>query len=169
MPTSLYHGRLEGWVRIRVAGQTDWKRLWMIVSAGGHTQDAASVSSADHGPGSLPAAKKKRISSIFGGGRDHSPPHQAPFRPMIQMYASNKPKDKRKAIMTMRDVRQAFAVYPERPEFISSSTLFKLEGLLGDEDLTGHFRNREGWLLVMPELEGINTRASEMLKWLTGE
>lgn len=88
---------------------------------------------------------------------------------MIQLFMSNKPKDKKKAVMTMRDVRQAFAVYPERPEFISSSTLLKLEGLMGDEDLPGQFRNREGWLLVMPELEGINTRASEMLKWLLGE
>lgn len=88
---------------------------------------------------------------------------------MIQVFPSNKPKDKRKALMTVRDVRQAFAVYPERPEFISSSTLLKLEGLLGDEELPGQFRNREGWLLVMPELEGSNTMASEMLKYLTGE
>lgn len=87
---------------------------------------------------------------------------------MIQLFISNKPKDKKKALLTVRDVRQAFAVYPERPEFISRSTLMKVEGLLGDEDLAAQFRNREGWLLVMPELEGINTKASEMLKWLIG-
>lgn len=88
---------------------------------------------------------------------------------MIQLFSSNKPKDKKKAVLTVRDVKQAFAVYPERPEFISRSTLMKVEGLLGDEDLAAQFKNREGWLLVMPELEGINTRASEMLKWLIGE
>ena len=114
--------------------------------------------------------RKKRISSLFGGSRDDPPVLRlAPQRPTIQLYPSNKHKDKKKPQLTVRDVKQAFAVYPERPEFISRSTLFKLEGLLGDEDLAANFRNREGWLLVMPELEGLNTRAAEMLKWLVGE
>ncbi|OBZ72527.1 hypothetical protein A0H81_07601 [Grifola frondosa] len=63
-PTTLTNGRMEGWVRIRIAGQTDWKRMWMVVTAAGHTgpQDGSSVSSVDHNnrPGS-PAPKKKRF------------------------------------------------------------------------------------------------------------
>lgn len=139
----------------------------MVVSAGHNLTENSSVSSNDPGPSML---RKKRISSLFGGGRDDHPALRlTPQRPTIQLYSSNKTKDRKKAQLTVRDVKQAFAVYPERPEFISRSTLFKLEGLLGDEDLAATFKNREGWLLVMPELEGLNTRASEMLKWLIGE
>lgn len=88
---------------------------------------------------------------------------------MISLYISNKPKDKKKAVLTMRDVTQAFAVYPERPELITRSTLVKVEGLLGDEEAASVMRSREGWLLIMPELEGGLLQSVEMLKWITGE
>lgn len=146
---------MEGWVRIRVAGQTDWKRMWMVVSAASQSEGPA----APYGDN-----RKKRMSSLFS--RDQS--EDLPPRPVLSLYASSKPKDKKKALLTLKDVTQAFAVYPERPELINRSTLMKLEGLLGDEETAGGMRGREGWLLVMPELEAGNTQASEMLKWLVG-
>ncbi|EKM58341.1 uncharacterized protein PHACADRAFT_90445 [Phanerochaete carnosa HHB-10118-sp] len=162
MHTPLRDGRMEGWIRIRVAGQTDWKLLWMVISAGAHSSDAGVVELRSPSPTVL---RKKRISSLFS--RDQSPPRvPAPARPMLQLFMSNKPKDRREAVLTVRDVSQAFAVYPERPELISRSTLLKIEGMLGDEEVAGAMRNREGWLLVMPELKGNGARASEMLKWL---
>lgn len=166
-PSPLHRGRMEGWVRVRLAGQTDWKRLWMVISAAGVHHDGSSVSSADVRPGSPPAPRKKRISNLFS--REHSPPRsKEPSKPILQLFSSPKPKDKKKAILTFRDVIQAFAVYPERPELISRSTLIKLEGLLGDEEVAGYMKNKEGWLLLMPEAEGGNGRASDMLKWLIG-
>ncbi|KAI0367809.1 hypothetical protein BV20DRAFT_970135 [Pilatotrama ljubarskyi] len=167
-PSPLMNGRLEGWVRIRIAGQTDWKKLWMVVSAGsqvGHP-DHASVSSIGHErPESPTAPRKKRMSHLFS--REKSPTRShLPARPVIQLFASSRPKDKKKALLTMRSVSQAFAVYPERPELISRSTLMKLEGQLGDEEMAGVLKMREAWLLVMPELEGQNMRASEMLRWI---
>jgi CCR4-NOT transcriptional complex subunit CAF120 len=30
--TALVKGRMEGWVRVRVMGGTDWKRLWLVLS-----------------------------------------------------------------------------------------------------------------------------------------
>lgn len=170
-PTPLVHRRMEGWVRIRVAGQTDWKRLWMVISAAGghHLQDGSSMSSAEGGPRPVSpnAPRRKRISQIFM--RDHSPPQSnLPAKPLIHFFQSPKPRDRKKAVLTMREVTQAFAVYPERPELISRSTLMKLEGYLGDEEIAANMRLREGWLLIMPELEGTNTRASEMLKFLIG-
>jgi CCR4-NOT transcriptional complex subunit CAF120 len=69
----------------------------------------------------------------------------------------------------MSQVTQVFAVYPERPELISRSTLMKLEGLMGDEHTAGGMKGREGWLLVMPEIEGGLNQASEMLKWVVGQ
>jgi CCR4-NOT transcriptional complex subunit CAF120 len=91
------------------------------------------------------------------------------MKPLLALYASPRPKDKKHPLLTLREVSQAFAVYPERPELINRSTLMKLEGLIGDEEMAGTMKRREGWLLVMPELEAGNTQASEMLKWLVGE
>ena len=170
-PTPLANGRLEGWVRIRIAGQTDWKRQWMVISAGnplGHP-DQGSISEQGHDrPESPNAPRKKRMSNLFSRDKNPGQPN-LPARPMIQIFSSNRPRDKKKALLTIRSVSQAFAVYPERPELISRSTLMKLEGQLGDEEMAGVLKMREAWLLVMPELEGANTRASEMLRWIIGE
>lgn len=113
--------------------------------------------------------KKKRMSSLFS--RDQSPPRStSPSKPTITMYAGPKPRERKKPWLTLREVTQAFAVYPERPELITRSTLIKLEGLLGDEELAQSMKSREGWLLFMPELEGTSTNhAAEMLKWVIGK
>lgn len=167
-PSPLINGKMEGWVRIRIAGQVDWKRMWMVVSVGGHVSDGSSVSSVDHRPGSpTTPRRKKRISDLFVKERSpvRAPP---PAKPSIYLVASPKPKDRKQPLLTMTGVFQAFAVYPERPELISRSTLMKLEGVFGDEDMAGGMKLKEGWLMVLPEFEGQNIRASEMLKWLIG-
>ena len=160
---------MEGWVRIRIAGQTDWKRLWMLVTAGerpGHP-DHPSISSVPESPNE---PRKRRMSHLFSRDKGPTPnPNNLPARPMIQLFPGPRPKDRRKALLTMRAVSQAFAVYPERPELISRSTLMKLEGQLGDEEMVGALSMREAWLLVMPDLESGTTRPAEMLSWLTGE
>ncbi len=69
----------------------------------------------------------------------------------------------------MGHVSQVFAVYPERPELITRSTLIKIEGFLGDDELAGEWRSREGWLLLMPEVETGKLASLEMLKWLIGK
>ena len=142
----------------------------MVIASAGVSQEPAPTSPpAENRPNSPSAPKKNRISQLFS--REPTTPTQQtiPSKPVIQVFASPKPKDKKRALLTFRDVAQAFAVYPERPELISRSTLMKLEGVFGDEEMVGAMRNREAWLLVMPELEANNTRASEMLKWLIGE
>lgn len=155
------HGRMEGWVRIRIAGQTDWKRLWMVIIAG--ASDSASTRS------SSPATpRKRRMSALFTGGSQDNGKQAGAHGPIMVLLASPKPKDKKKPVLTITNIRQAFAVYPERPELISRSTLMKLEGSIGEEETAAAMRGREGWLLVMPELESGNTQASEMLKWMIG-
>ncbi|KAF7312415.1 PH domain-containing protein [Mycena indigotica] len=155
-PSTLINGRMEGWVRLRIAGQVDWKKVWMSVSA-----------SADAIPQLQDAPRtKKRMSNLFSS-KDHAMPDTPlPPRPIIAIYPGPKPKERKKAILTIHTVSQAFAVYPERPELISRSTLIKLEGLIGDEDTAGEMARREGWLLIMPELEGGLGQAEEMLKWI---
>ena len=161
-PTTLVRGRMEGWARIRIAGQTDWKRVWMVVSA---SVDGAEASATTLAPN--PTLKKKRMSNLFS--RDQTA-HQptGPTKASISMYSSPKPKDRRRALLTVTDITQVFSVYPERPELISRSTLIKVEGLLGDEEIAAGMRSREGWLLVMPELDPTGGQAAEMLKWIVG-
>nr|VWO94771.1 Sensor histidine kinase RcsC (EC [Ganoderma boninense] len=167
-PSTLVNGRLEGWVRIRIAGQTDWKRMWMVISAGsgtaGHPDHASITSQGNERPESPNAPRRRRMSNLFS--REKTPVSNLPAQALIQAFTSPKPRDRKKALLTMHTVSQAFAVYPERPELISRSTLMKLEGKLGEEEVAGILKGREAWLLVMPELEGANTRASEMLRWL---
>ncbi|KAJ7030397.1 hypothetical protein C8F04DRAFT_732265 [Mycena alexandri] len=165
-PSTLQHGRMEGWVRIRIAGQTDWKKVWMSVTA------AADAAPSDAGAPSNSAGSrnKKRMSSLFGS-KEHNgvaggSGGPLPPKPVIAMFAGPKPKDRRKPLLTFHNVTQAFAVYPERPDLISRSTLIKLEGLIGDEETAGDMGRREGWLLIMPELEGGLGQAEEMLKWI---
>ncbi|KAF8349050.1 hypothetical protein F5887DRAFT_879230 [Amanita rubescens] len=157
VPSPLIRGKMEGWVRIRIAGQTDWKRLWMAVQAGA---DGGRPTSAifDSTPGVL---KKRRVSDLFS--RDPSPSHAGP---VVAFYLSNKPKDKKRPLLTLQNVTQAFAVYPERPELINRSTLIKVEGQFANEELAKEMVGREGWILIMPDLEGGNNQVGEMLKWI---
>lgn len=55
-------------------------------------------------------------------------------------------------------------------ELINLSTLIKVEGTLsgGREDFA-HGGTREGWMFVMPEVEGSALPPMEMLKWAVGE
>ena len=161
MPTTLVHGRMEGWARIRIAGQTDWKRVWLSVQEGTEGNDKP-VPAKTLAPPSA-TLKKKRI-SIFSRDNGQSP---LTSKPRIAMFTSPKPKDRKKPLMTMLNVTQAFGVYPERPELISRSTLIKIEGTFGDHDIAANLRLREGWVLIMPELEGTR-QAAEMLKWIIG-
>ena len=156
-------GRREGWVRIRIAGQTDWKHLWMAVMAGSSNKEAPG---GPLRPGTPPEPQhRRRISSLFG--RDNNQP-PLPSAPLVAFYLSPKPKDRKKPFVTLRDVTQAFAVYPERPELINKSTLMKIEGTIGDEDVAMAMRGREGWILVMPELEAGVPQANETIRWLIG-
>jgi CCR4-NOT transcriptional complex subunit CAF120 len=156
---------MEGWVRIRIAGQTEWKKVWMSITA---AADAAPSNPND--ASSTQGRTKKRMSTLFSSNKDGGPPASPlPPKPVIAMFAGPRPKDRRKPILTFHNVTQAFAVYPERPDLISRSTLIKLEGLIGDEEAAGDMGRREGWLLVMPELEGGLGQAEEMLKWIVGE
>ncbi|KAF8575161.1 hypothetical protein K439DRAFT_764625 [Ramaria rubella] len=157
--TTLVKGRLEGQVKVRIAGQTDWKPFWMVLSSA--TDPSASAIPRPTSP--LTSRSKGRVSNLFS--RSQSPPPVGPSVPVISFYASQRPKDRKKALLTMRYVTQAFAVYPERPEVIQRSTLMKIEGVLGQEDLGGGMKGKGCWLMLMPETQQIFP-VYELLKWL---
>jgi len=153
---------MEGWAKIRIAGQTDWKRLWLVVQEGSDEQPQNGA-----GPTTL-VKKKKRMSSLFSSKDSASIHSLLPPKPVISMFASPKPKDRKRAALTVSSITQAFAVYPERPELISKSTLIKIEGTFGDEEMAQNLRTREGYIMFMPEVESSNGQPAEMLKWIVG-
>ena len=165
---------MEGWAKVRVGGTTEWQRIWFVVSVMG----AGNSGSIDAGrPGSPPGSgtgtiKRNRMSSIFGKGTSYNAAAQ-PVQPTITVYASDKIKDRKRPKYTITNITQAFAVYPERPEVIQTSTLFKIEGRVQDEEirLNEHERRpaKDGYLLVMPETDPTRAGSTEMLKWLVGQ
>ena len=111
------------------------------------------------------------MSTLFGGKEPEGLKPNLPSKPSIFMYAGQKPKERKKPLLTVTDVTQAFAVYPERPELIPRSTLIKVEGTFGDEDMAMTMKSREGWILIMPSLEHLGptgNHSAEMLKWVIG-
>ncbi|KZO90697.1 hypothetical protein CALVIDRAFT_388012 [Calocera viscosa TUFC12733] len=241
--TALTRGKLEGWVRIRLAGQVDWKRVYAIItsaydplqspnipgsaksstapaSAFAHAVNAqaphlSSAAGRAESPTRSPSVlTKRRMSGIFrssGGGSQNGGHGSAGIfgthvnakglvdgvaPPVIAFHATppqgRKPKP---PLLTLTHVTQAFSLYPERPEMISKSNLFKIEALLGtevdhstpspekgssktkgkvEERFAGKMAGREGWCIVQPEVgeEPNGQKASlvmDMLKWLVGE
>ena len=134
--------------------------MWMVLHA---SQDGTT----DDNPGS---PKRNRMSSLFGRAthQHNDSISSSGGKSNIALYLSQKSKDKKKAALLIENVTQVFAVYPERPELISRSTLIKIEGYFGDDELAGDWRQREGWLLLMPEAEPGKLGSLEMLKWLVG-
>lgn len=157
---------MEGWAKVRVGGTTEWQRIWFVVSA---TGGGGSIDAGRPSPGSGPGTIKRNRMSIFGKGSNHN--EFAP--PTVTLYTSEKTKDRKRPKYTLTNVTQAFAVYPERPEIIQSSTLFKIEGSVQDEEIkpNEHARRpaQDGYLLVMPEAEPTRPGSTEMLKWLVGQ
>ena len=148
----------------------------MCVSAGTVTVDTRSstdVTSVNSKTPMIPAPSSRNLSStrkpsianLFS--RDKT--QDLPERANISLYATSRGKDKKKPLITFDAVTQAFVVYPERPELISRSVLIKLEGTYGDGDMCSDMRYREGWMQLMPDLEGVRSVSGEMLKWLIGE
>lgn len=191
VPTTLVKGRMEGSVRVRVSGQTDWKQLWMVISSanpqasslnpmihnGGVGEDG-SINPRSSSPNTL---KKSKVGSVratmsmFG----KSKPSQSfsavgdrplPVRSEIAFYAAPTPVKNiapslGPPVFTVLAVHQAFGVYPERPELITKSTLIKVEGEIYSSDGS----MSEGWVMIMPEIAPGDTRTrpqDELLKYV---
>ncbi|KAH7341572.1 hypothetical protein B0J17DRAFT_765613 [Rhizoctonia solani] len=189
--TTLVKGQLEGWARVRVAGQTDWKRLWVVISAGssgypsgtqvGHQSTLSLTRTLSQGSPSTNTPKKGRLSGLFtrsshqhtpsnvSNNGDYSPIAPSGDIPYMHFFTGAKPKERKIPVLTVSSVTQAFAVYPERPDLITRSTLVKIEGRLGREEGAGAIKGTEAWVLIMPEVEsGQPAGPRKMLEWVVG-
>lgn len=104
--SDLVGGRLEGWVRVRVMGGTDWKRLWAVL----------------HQPGmeeSKEDEKKARRRSFFGKVDKESVPIQEPNTgvSMASFYLEPRtPKNKTMpAVLTITNITQAYVLFQPEP------------------------------------------------------
>jgi CCR4-NOT transcriptional complex subunit CAF120 len=109
------------------------------------------------------------MSSLFSSKPSSPPPPPiAITSPSIALYASEKPKDRKKPIIIMTDVKQAFAVYPERVELINVSTLIKIVGTVRLQDTAQGMKGVDGWLLLMPHHSKEVAPPTEMINWIIG-
>ena len=162
VPTTLVQGKMEGWAKIQIAGQTHSKRVWLVVQEGSGIEDDGTGIA-----GTGVHATMKRVSGLFS--RETTPSNPLPAKSLISMFTSPKPKDRKKPLLTVHGVTQAFAVYPERPEFINWSKVMKVEGTFGDDEMAATFRMREGWVWIIPEPENKVRQAAELVKWVVGK
>ena len=146
----------------------------MCLSAGSATLSSINAASTDSKSpligrnsrhSSYVAPKKRCISGLFSRDRLSVLPEQA----NISFYIGPQGKERKTPLLTFGAVTQAFAVYPERQYLVDVSTLIKLEGTYGEEDICGNMKRCEGWMLLMPDLEGADSASGEVVKWLIGE
>jgi CCR4-NOT transcriptional complex subunit CAF120 len=155
-------GQIQGHVWIRLAGQTDWRKLWMVVCQG--KQLPALPPSADQ-----PSSSHTRKSSLkFPFRKTHGRAVKSTADPIISFYSSQNSKEDENPVLTIRRITQTFAVFPHRQEWIKLSAIIKLEGTIGQEEMAQTMKGREGWLLMMPEVSSASHKSREMLKWITG-
>lgn len=183
---ALRAGRLEGWVRVRVMGGVEWKRLWLVLSRPASEAELRQKEESDD--------KKGRRKSFFGisvgsssdGGADNQEKDREVVQepntglPMASFYAEPRTAKNRTtpALLTLSNVTQAYAVFPERLEVMAQSNLMKAVGRIGGDMVTIEGRLRDsGWVLIMPEgVEGEDgvkgakgpTPLANMMKWVTG-
>jgi CCR4-NOT transcriptional complex subunit CAF120 len=108
-------------------------------------------------------SKKHLISGLFSQGKSPGLLERA----HISLQDGPRRNDKN-PVLAFEAVTQAFAIYPERPKLISNSTLFKLEGTYGDEQMCANMMGREGYMLLMSDSAGAQGVSWEMQKWLIG-
>ena len=140
-----YHGALGskgkygGWVRVRFSWSIKWQKCWCVVS------DTPSSWTAG---GGMNHAIHERI--LYKLSNKQS------LRGEARFYESRR-DPKNKPIAILGNVYAAYAVYPEKPFLVDSSTLIKVEGSLqpGKGIYTGMARPgeeyKDAFVLLMPE------------------
>jgi CCR4-NOT transcriptional complex subunit CAF120 len=163
-PSTLTDDRLEGYAKVKIAGQTHLMALWICVSTGG-TRGAV-ARSLEHNTWDSPSItpKKRRIPSLFSRNKSNDPPERA----NISLWDITPGKDRKNPLLTFEAVTRAFAIYPQQPDGTRHGTLIKLEGTYGNEEMCGKMKRREGWMLLLPGVRGVQSTTGAVLRLLVG-
>lgn len=164
-------GRFDGWLKVRLPGDTEWRRVWAVLVRGKPVNS----------PGSPDGGDKKKANkrgSLLSFGRKASVdlsaaedfPGEGAFS-TIAFYSQKPAKQREPPLCIAQHVFYASAIFPEAEALIDRSTLFKIEGtFLNPADGyktgwgVGGRAEKQGYALVMLEEGG----ASEMLQWIVG-
>ncbi|KAJ3356232.1 hypothetical protein GGF32_001553 [Allomyces javanicus] len=107
-------------VQVRYSGCAEWRKLWCVVYPADQPPPPPSSSRTSIlKRKSLALSASSSLASLAEPG------------PQIILYDSKKLK---RAVLTLTNIYQAYAVYPERPHLINLSMLGKLEGTVADHD-----------------------------------
>ncbi|CDW98656.1 hypothetical protein [Sporisorium scitamineum] len=177
----LVKGKMEGWLKARFMGSTEWKKVWMVLTdhkpdesefgakkkfwkLGSSASDRSSVLSINGVSTAAPGAP----GAPSNDGNDLPPPPGSNGAPGVASFFESK-KDK-KPFATLIYAAHAFAVYPSRPELVEGSSLFKIEGVFPFSTVLSatHRVRTTGWVMLMPELDTAGSKGAnaEMMKWL---
>lgn len=177
----LTKGKMEGWVKARFMGSTEWKKCWLVLSdhkpdgnegkkkfwklgGAGDRSSIMSTVTSNGPPGSAGGPPGTP------GGEMETPPGSNGAPGCAQFFENKKAK---KPFATLVYASHAFAVYPSRPELVEGSSLFKIEGAFPQSTVLSatHRIRSTGWAMLMPELEGSGSKGAnaEMMKWVIGE
>lgn len=174
--------RFEGWLKVRLPGETEWRRVWCVVHRGSNVPTRANALNGDTSgtPATTPAEEKKsRRSSLLSFGvkkekKDEISLEDVPGSGAVStlLFYDHKPTKKDQPVCIAQHVYYASAVFPESEQLMEHSTLFKIEGtFLSPHDKytaagwgAGGRGDKQGFALVM--LEEGNYR--DMLYWIVG-
>lgn len=162
----LVRGRFEGWVRVRIMGGTEWHRLWLVLSDPvGASEDASATGS----------VRRHSLFSLNKHEEVQEPNTGVPMASFYQQPRTSKNRTTSLPVLTLTNVTQTYAVFPERVEVIVQSNLMKAVGRISGELVTieGGLRD-SGWALIMPEPVADDPAAPQpptpvatMLRWVT--
>ncbi|PWY97087.1 hypothetical protein BCV70DRAFT_196166 [Testicularia cyperi] len=174
----LIKGKMEGWVKARFMGTTEWKKVWMVLTdhkpdesefgakkkfwklgGSGDRSSVMSISSVSNNAPGAPGAD---------GAADLPPPPGGNGAPGVASFFES--KKAKKPFATLIYAAHAFAVYPSRPELVEGSSLLKVEGVFPASTVLSatHRVRTTGWVMLMPELEASGSKGAnaEMMKWI---
>ncbi|KAM0753820.1 hypothetical protein T439DRAFT_164204 [Meredithblackwellia eburnea MCA 4105] len=181
--------RLEGWLKARLPGDTEWRRTYVVLLRGaGHGASASNGSTNSVGGGGGGAntlsKKQKRTSLLSFGKRRNS--INVVEQPLVEglpgdgaiptlAFFDDKPtgaKGERGPLCIAQHLYYVSAVFPESEQLIDQSSLFKVEGtFLNPSDGyksngwgVGGRAEKQGFALLMLD-EG---DAYSMLNWIVG-
>lgn len=179
------NGRMEGSVKARFMGSTEWKKCWLVLADSGAEATAQAANDGRSETGSVKSNRNSFWSRLKAGDRSsilgspsvpsladtglsqiEPPPGSNGAPGLAYFYESKKAK---KPFATLAFAAHAFAVYPSRPELVEGSSLFKVEGAFPLSDIVSatNRKRQSGWVMIMPEIDSSSNKGAnaEMMKW----
>lgn len=177
----LTRGRLEGSVRARFMGSTQWKQFYLVLAAS--PEDVRDLNARRWYTKFGSAGSRSSLLSIHASSEfvpfydpflGTSPPQGVhPTQGVAYFYDSRHAyQSGARPCASIIYAAHAYAVYPARDDLVRDSNLFKIEGIISPPHLSptaamGRTRTA-GWALIMPESES-RGGSKEMLQWILGK